>query len=540
MKVRDFSRCPRCKAPTIVSVSHTGAESEFWRECTKCNTYINTYVPQAHQEAFHKDNHLTIGNFGAYGSGKTTTSRQEFYKHLFITPKGNTMIGANVASQYEQTIKRDIEGDLPKQFITHYSTQKQYMDFINGHRLMYRPFDDANKLRSYNLTMYVMVEASEIKAEVFTQLKTRLRNMAAAIQDRDENGNLKWEQASNGALIPILKADWRRGIIESNPAAGWIRTDVLLVSDDIQKHGEILDQYIVMENSRDEAISSHVTTCDANQFLPKNFKATLCKNKPQWWINRYVYGSFMYSDGLVYPNAANCVVPAFEIPKHWKRIVSFDYGLSDAAVYIYGAIDEVNNCLYIYREDRNYNKSVEELAQVFKNGTADIPYGGMICPPIIDPKSAPKRDYEKKSLADHFLDYGIAFQPGYVNVDARVFRLNTYIESGKLKIMETCTDLIKELREYKFKTESGSNDAWTGKPEDKNNHGINALEWITMELPSDPNNLVRGVFDKMGRNLEKERIQNDIQMAYSEFALTEPDEIEVEGAGPFDMPDYFY
>lgn len=61
---RDFSRCPRCGAPTQPATAISGLKSEGWLECTACNTFINTYIPQAHQEAFHRDNHKYTGNFG--------------------------------------------------------------------------------------------------------------------------------------------------------------------------------------------------------------------------------------------------------------------------------------------------------------------------------------------------------------------------------------------------------------------------------------------------------------------------------------------
>lgn len=221
MEYRDFSRCPRCGQATKKAISWAGTPSEFWYECTNpsCNTYINSYIPQAHQVAFHKDNHLLTGNFGGYGSGKTLTSREELYKHIFLTPGGNSLVGANVSSQYEQTIKRDIEYDIPKAFIQSSSTMKSYYDFQNGHRLLFRPFDDVNKLRSYNLTMFVIVEASECKAEVFTQLKTRLRNTAAGTQKVDKHGDPVFKEIK-GQLVPVMESDWRRGIIESNPDSG--------------------------------------------------------------------------------------------------------------------------------------------------------------------------------------------------------------------------------------------------------------------------------------------------------------------------------
>ncbi len=519
-----LERCPRCGSAWMPTIAANGGPSEFWKECSNpsCNTYLNTYVPQAHQFAFHSDPHTFTGNFGGYGSGKTLTSREEIYKHIFITPNGNTLIGANVASQYEQTIKRELEADIPRAFIRHVNTQKAYVDFINGHRVMYRPYDDPEKLRSYNLTSFLIVEASEVKQQSFTQLKTRLRNLAATVPQKDENGEILYRTAANGVKIPLLEHNWQKGIIESNPSAGWIRNDVLRVSSDIYKHGDIVDEYDVDPDLSDPAISTHVTSTSANEFLPDNFIENNVKNKPMWWVNRYIYGSFLYAEGKVYPKSAACVCDDFEIPKHWKRIVAFDYGLSDDAVYIAGAVDMDKGVLYIYDECRSNDNNIETLSQLFYEFTKDIPVGGWICPPIIDPKSGPKRDYDKKSLSDHFLDYGISFIPGFVNVDARIFRLNTYFESDKIRIMRKCKGLIEELDNYKFKADESLASGYTGKPVDKDNHGINALEWIAMELPANPADLIYGVYGKAGVDLSKEEEKREEKLAYWALADDEP------------------
>jgi hypothetical protein len=537
-----LDRCPRCGSEWQLTRALSGAPSEFWRECSnpKCNTYLNTYVPQPHQFAFHKDSHRFSGNFGGYGSGKTLTSIEESMKHFFITPNGNTLVGANVQSQYEQTYKRDLEKDIPAAFVKRINTQKSYVDLINGHRIIYRPFDDPEKIRSYNLTQFVIIEASEVKSATFTQLKTRLRNTAGATFKTDpDTGEIIYVTAPTGARIPVIDHDWRKGIIESNPDAGWIRDQVLLVSDVIEKHGKIFDNYKVNEAERDRFISTHVTSTSANAYLPADFIAMNSKNKPAWWVQRYIYGSFLYAEGAVYPKASECVVEPFDIPKSWKRLIAFDYGLADDAVFVFAAIDELKSVVYIYKEVRVNNRSVEELARIYHKETEDIPSGGLVTAPIIDPKSGPKRDYEKRSLSDHFLDYGIAFKPGYVNVDARIFRLNTYFESGKLKIFNTCGALNKELRDYKFKADESQHSGYTGKPEDKNNHGINALEWIAMELPADPKNLVYGIYDRMGRDLTKEKAEQD----YGYWALRDDEDSQGykgDHENVYDIVDYEY
>jgi hypothetical protein len=39
---------------------------------------------------------------------------------------------------------------------------------------------------------------------------------------------------------------------------------------------------------------------------------------------------------------------------------------------------------------------------------------------------------------------------------------------------------------------------------DKNNHSINPLEWIVMELPANPKNILQGVYNKHGMRIDIE------------------------------------
>lgn len=489
-------RCPRCNALLAPTISISGAPSTDWLECSNnvCNTFVDTYHPMEHQAAVHKDAHRIIGNFGSYGTGKTKTSEKEIEKHIFITPNANILLGANITSQYEQTLLRDFEKSMPLAFMESRSMQKGYIDFINGARLMLRPFDDPDKLRSNNYSLVVMLEASEINSDAFHQLKTRLRNTAA----------------TNG------KYDWRKLICESNPDSGWIRTDVLLVSDVIYQHGKFAREDYTNQLdplARDESIATHVASTDVNHYLPPDYIAVNSRNKPDWWVKRFLHGSFSFAEGLVYPHALNCVVKTPRdpegnplTPKHfpdWRILVAHDYGLMDEATFVYAAVDKKRNKLIVYKVDHTNNAPLKMLANLFKEGTKDISFGQMYTTPIIDPKNN-KRDYDKKDLISHYQDYGITFKPGHVNVEARIIRLNDYIESGNLEIWDCCEFLINELKDYKFKPKTLDDKESKNKPIDANNHAINALEWIGMELPANPNMLSLTGYDEFGKPISEE------------------------------------
>lgn len=504
-------RCPRCNARLIPTISISEAPSTDWMECSNsaCNTFVDTYHPMPHQVAVHLDSHRIIGNFGSYGTGKTKTSEKEIEKHILITPDANILLGANVMSQYEQTLLRDFEKSFPKAFMKSRSVQKGYIDFINGARLMLRPFDDVDKLRSNNYSLVIMLEASEIDAEAFHQLKTRLRNTAATNHSNQTN----------------QLYDWRKLICESNPDSGWIRTDVLLVSDEIHQHGRYADEdYFSQQDplTIDTSISTHIASTDVNYYLPPDYIKVNSRNKPDWWVKRFLYGSFLFAEGLVYPSAMKCVVPTPRdsegkplTPKHfpdWKVLVAHDYGLMDEATFVYGAVDTKRNKLIVYRTDHNNNAPLKDLVALFHKGYDDINIGQLYTTPIIDPKSN-KRDYDKKDLISHYQDYGITFKPGHINVDARIIRLNDYIEAGCLEIWDCCDYLIKEIKDYKFKPKTLDDKKSENKPIDANNHAINALEWIGMELPANPSRLSLTSYDEYGRPMseEEEKARNKYQ-----------------------------
>ena len=95
------------------------------------------------------------------------------------------------------------------------------------------------------------------------------------------------------------------------------------------------------------------------------------------------------------------------------------------------------------------------------------------------------------------------FDPAQMNVDSRVLRTNTLFELGQLKIFNTVVGLIREGLSYRFpEKDLDKPNKDTNKPEDKFNHGVNALEFLVMELPHNLEHFDWALYNKSGKRIQ--------------------------------------
>ena len=485
-------RCPRCGARTVPCKSIAQGESTFWLRCSRpqCQTYIDTYIPMDFQQDIHRDSTRYQLIAGGYGSSKTTVLFKDDQKHILLTTKGRTLMGADTLPQLENTAKKDFENDFPNDFVKKYSVQKNQITFQNGHELMYRPMNDEGNLRSLNLTRFHLVEGSEIKFDNFTQLQTRLRNTNGLCYLRDENNSVVFSTDFSGETKPVVLADLRKGVIESNPDSGWIREQFLLHSGVIYSYGG-LPLYDIQDPDKNRV--TYIIPTDANYHLPPGFKDEVSKGKPDWWIRRFLYGSFDYAEGLVYPNIIRTQLPHDRIHLRQglgiKYAIGMDYGISDNTHFVFLHIDCSEKIVTIYDELVLNNRNIHDICVEYFKKLDKIPRGQLLAP-VMDARSFSKRaDAERgvlRTIGQMFANEGAYFKPAQMDMNARIMHVNDFIEQGKLFIdRDMCPGLCKELNDYKFpeKTLDNQGGANLDKPIDKRNHGANAMEFIMMDIP---------------------------------------------------------
>jgi phage terminase large subunit len=479
-----MTTCPVCKAGQFEKV-----EGKQYSICGLCSASYIHYKPLAHQQAFHRDKHTFKAIFGAYGSGKTTTAVNELIRHMLKVPNGRSAMLAPTMQMLRETSYKELMDYLPHTFIEKEILSKGSEKVIlkNGHELLLLPSDSADKIRSLNLTGFYLEEASNSKYDIYSELTARTRNNAAILYDIEDG-------------VKVKKHNYLLGIICSNPDSGWIRTEILHKADKVYS-----TKFYPRDENYNPFISVHLHSSFQNKYLDSDFQARIGRGKPEWWIQRYLYGSFDYAEGLVYPNGTDNIIDPFLIPPNWKRIFGVDFGLRDPTVMLAAAIDPVEGVVHLYDEHYESEKPVHHHAKKMLAMMSKVPPGQIRGMPVADPKGQ-NRGVDFRSYFGHYQEYGIFFKPGNNKLEPGIMKVFTYFTLGKLKIHSNCVNIIRELREYKYRPSDLEQDANRGeKPIDGNNHSMDALRYIIQELPDNPDNVVSEVYFSPGESYTSSR-----------------------------------
>jgi hypothetical protein len=409
----------------------------------------------------------------------------EIIKHVLTISSGETLIGAQTLPQLEQTAMKMFKDIMPKSLVQYESKQKNYIDFYNGHRVLFRPLDDETKSRSLNLTAFMIEEASEVDYSYFVQLKARLRNEKAIEYLLDELGEPKID--FNGEKIVIK--DNRVGIVSSNPSLGWIRNEFLLKSNIIQYY-DIKYHYYVEPKNKIKGYTSHVVPTKGNTYLPPDFYEEQASGKPAWWVARFLEASFEYAEGMVFPNFMEHVIEPFKIPKHWYSMLSTDFGRRDPFCTLKARIDPLTGIIYIVEEFYKSEQPANVLAEKYLEMYGTIPPGTLIRQPLADPLGDNRDQVSGKSWYGLFSEYGIFFKRGHKDVVSGIMKIYTLMSLGKIKIFNTCVNTVKEGQNYKYAPqELDALHNEDEKPVDKDDHAMSCLRWLCMELYDDFNRM---------------------------------------------------
>jgi len=513
--LHNLTHCPRCNKPLVKAITIADTESISFLECPECGTLINTFKPTTYQAKFLKRLERYKMTAGGFGTGKSRINIEDVIKHLLLIKYARVVVCARTYPVLDATFVKEFYSIFPKKLVKKKNESKHEITLTNGSELLFRSFDDPNKLKSINASMVVIVEASDILYAGFTMMQSRLRKTAACIPELDANGDpVKVYDKRSGEMRIKYRIDVRHINLETNPDSGWVKK-FLLDSKFVEFFGEAKNEGYKFNKNPDPNKYTQVASTSANPYLPENYEEEQTRDKPKAYVQQFYKGSFNFSSGLVLPNFGVCIVPPHGLPEKFDTygrrilhyVIGLDYGVNDPTHVVFGAFSTVTKKLYIFAEMRINNSDVKTIAKEYRkeykqNGT-DI--NGLMMQPMFDGRSYNRRQADLKTIGEMFEAEGLYFEPSFASMEARIIKTNALINHEQLEVFSTCEFLIEEALNWKWKKDKRTGE-FTNKPVDKNDHGIQAMNFITVALPNNLKELNLAAYVKVG-----EVIKHDIK-----------------------------
>lgn len=456
--------CPHCGSGQITINKRSKHQYGY---CDTCGAAYIHYIPLEHQMDVHKSKAKLKLLIGGMGSAKSRAGVIEIIDHALNVPNGRTIIMAQTLKQLSKAIMPIFDTYLPRRFVTKWTDTKAEVGIVlnNGHEIIGMPSDDEEKLRSMDITAFLIEEASGVKREVYEECLRRLRNVAAIIDNKEH----------------FL------GIIISNPAQGFIR-DLLFTASKIYGSKSIkstVELYKDRVKDANPELEAFLSSSRDNSYLPKGFVDTVIKSLTPQQVRLYVDCIIEYAEGAVYPDFLQHLVDDFEIPKTWKRYMAHDPGINDPAAVLLMAQDPDDGTLYAYKEFYKKDQVVTQVGRAIKDMISDIP-PGMLNMPLIDPSANKRSQINARTYKQQLqLEFDLIFKDANNRLEDGIAKTRDMFYNNKIKIFRSLKDTITEGCEYRYPTleERKSNKNLGDKPIDKNNHLMDCLRYICQEVP---------------------------------------------------------
>jgi phage terminase large subunit len=328
-------------------------------------------------------------NSGGVGSGKTYSIVLKTLSLVSVFPGIFVLIGAQTYPLLRDTTLREFLATVPPEMIQTYNKTTSHFTFTNGSEVIFRPFDDPNKLKSLNLGACGIEEMTDVKEEVFKMIRTRMRqpNMPGCVY---------------GATNPGTFGNWVYRCFIETP---------------------ILNSAVVYSRSTD------------NEYLPEEYLKdldTLKLTNPEYY-NRMVEGIWGQLEGLVYllPSSARIE----KAPEQYHRVIAgLDFGYNHPTALV--IIGELDGVYYLIDEVYRHKLSSSDVITIVREKIASHGVQTVYC------------DSARPEIIEDLKRAGVPARESVKDVFAGIMYVKSLIGSGKLFILSSCTYTIREFDSY--------------------------------------------------------------------------------------------
>lgn len=178
--------------------------------------------------------------------------------------------------------------------------------------------------------------------------------------------------------------------------------------------------------------------------LSQEARDSLIQSIPKWQRDAREKGIPQLGEGAVFQlSESEYVIPVLKkgVPAHWPRSYALDVGVRiTAAVWI--ARDPDTGIHYVYQEYSREDAPYSIHAAAIKDR-------GEWISGVVDPAADQRNQVDGERMIDNYRRAGLKLVEAENSVNSGLEDLLDALISGKLKIFETCTVLIRQMRLYR-------------------------------------------------------------------------------------------
>jgi terminase large subunit-like protein len=191
----------------------------------------------------------------------------------------------------------------------------------------------------------------------------------------------------------------------------------------------------------------------------------LIANTPPYQIKARTEGEPALGAGAIYPiDESEITVPDRAVPEQWPRAFGMDVGWNRTAV-VWGARDPGSGVIYLYSEHYQGQGEPASHAQAIR-GRGDW------IPGVIDPACLGSSQTDGRTLMQLYGRLGLHLTPAENAVEAGITEVWNLLVSGRLKVMESLSNWLREFRRY-HRDDKGS-----GKIVKRDDHLMDATRYL--------------------------------------------------------------
>ena len=344
-----------------------------------------------HQTQFVNSDKRYVLNSGGVGSGKTYSIVIKTLLLIANNPGIFILIGAQTYPLLRDTTLREFLSVVPEEIIVSFNKTQNHFIFKNGSEVIFRSFDDPNKLKSLNLGACGIEEMTDINEDIFKMLRTRMR-----------------QDGMPGCIF---------GATNPGTFGNWVYKNFIDTPID--------NSEVIYSISAD------------NLYLPKEYLKdldTMKKSNPEYY-QRMVMGKWGMLEGVIYnlPMTQRIKeLPQRKLMHRW--IAGLDFGFTHpTAMCIIGVREDK---YYVYDEVYRHKMTSSDIINIVKEKMTEYPIDIIYC------------DSARPEIIEDLNRSNIPAQDSVKDVFDGIMYIKGLIGDEKLYINQDCKYTLREFDSY--------------------------------------------------------------------------------------------